>query len=95
MTEILVVYSDSIKGGVLHELLLSVFIVKKGVDHDRHTSENDVVHLVNIGLVKGLAREDREDAVPELSNYIQHVLVESPADKVRVPSVALTSMDEK
>lgn len=81
--------------GVLHELLFSEFIIEESVNHDRYTGENNVVHLVNIGLVQRLAREHREDTVPELRYYIQHVLVESPADKVRVPAVALASVNEE
>jgi hypothetical protein len=95
MTKLFIVQSDLVQFRDCHELNFGVFVVKEAVNHDRHTREYNIVSLVDIGLVKRLASEYRPYSKPKLSNNVKHVLVESPADQIRVLSVTLSAMDKE
>jgi hypothetical protein len=59
-----------------------VLKVKDCVPHDRQACKTNIEHLVNKGVIQGLAREHRVESKPELSHDIKHVFVESVANQV-------------
>jgi len=65
---------------ITHQFFFFKLEVKKRVNENGNACEGYVVELVDVGFVEGLAGEEGPVAEPELSYYVQHVLVEGEAD---------------
>jgi hypothetical protein len=69
--------------------------IKDSKPDDWQSREYKVECLVVPLLIEGLSREGILDAEPELRHHEKHVLKEDIAGKVRVPSVALSAVNEE
>jgi hypothetical protein len=69
-----------------------MLVIVGRVPHDSQRCKQDVVHLVDISFIHSLPAETTPEPKVKLHNYIKEVLVKVEHDKVRVTTVALTSM---
>ena len=91
----LALHADPIQQGILQEGLLDVLEINDTPVEKNGTSEAYIVDLVDPGLVKGLAREDRVEPKVVLHDDVQKVLVKIVAHHEGNSSVRFTSMVEQ
>jgi hypothetical protein len=80
---------------VLEKLILKELLVEGRVPHDREGCEENVVELVQPGVVQRLTSEGGIETVPELRQHEHYVLVEDVAHEERVASVRFSTVSEK
>lgn len=93
IAEINVFYSDLVMPRIFHEGGLVKFIVQSSVVKDANSTKSHVVKLVNDCLIKSLSSKHRHKSKPELHADVEHVLIETPANKFAVASVALSPVN--
>lgn len=93
--EALVLKSNLIELGLLHELVFLVLSIEESEDHYWESCEDDVVNLEDPLFVEDLSWESWVETEPELGHHEENVLVEGVGNEVGVSSVRFSAVDEK